>query len=446
VLDIRWKAGLFICALSVISIFLWLISGATTALLVFTTGLLLYLISHIFWLHQLQTWFKTPVLKEIPEGSGLWEYVFTALVQYERNNQLNQTQLNSALERFSLVTSAMPDGLVILSASNEIEWCTPNAEKQLGLDLNTDKNLPIFNLIRESHFIAYLYNGDYNEPFKLKSWRNPELILEIQLIPFANNQKLLISRDMTQLEKVDVMRRDFIANVSHELRTPLTVVGGFLETLSDMKGAVPENLKPYFAMMEEQTNRMRRIIEDLLMLSTIESNAGNPDDSEIDMVSLLKAVQNDAIGLSQGLNKTKLQIHLDADPALNLRGAVEELRSAFSNLVSNAIRYTPEYKDGCLGEIFISWGLFNGQPLFSIRDSGIGIEQKHIERLTERFYRVDRSRSRETGGTGLGLSIVKHILIRHQAKLEITSVLGVGSTFSAVFPKARIVHHPLTTS
>ncbi|MES1988332.1 MAG: phosphate regulon sensor histidine kinase PhoR, partial [Pseudomonadota bacterium] len=397
-------------------------------------------ISHVYWLHALQNWFKNPKLKEIPEGSGVWEDIFVALLKYERNNNQNQNQLNSALERFNLATSAMPDGLVILSASNEIEWCTPNAEHQLGLNLDTDRKLPVVNLIRNSHFIAYLYNEKYDEPFKLKSWRNSEIILEIQLIPFANNQKLLISRDMTQYEKVDVMRRDFIANVSHELRTPLTVVGGFLETLTDMEGAVPDNLKNYFAMMEEQTIRMRRIIEDLLTLSTIESNTEEPDDSEIDMTSLLKSVQNDGIGLSQGLNKNKHIIHLDADPALNLNGAVDELRSVFSNLVSNAIRYTPtgDKKSGKTGEIFIRWALQNGEPVFSVRDTGIGIEQQHIDRLTERFYRVDRSRSRETGGTGLGLSIVKHILIRHQAKLEISSELGIGSTFSAIFPKTRI--------
>lgn len=440
-LDIRWKAGLFVCALSVISLFLWLITSATTALIVFSLGLLIYLISHIYWLHKLTSWFQSPEIKDIPEGSGMWEDVFTTLLQYERNNKLNQTQLNSALERFSLATKAMPDGLVILSASNEIEWCTPNAESQLGLNLTTDKNLPIVNLIRDSHFIAYLYNEKYDEPFKLKSWRNPEIVLEVQLIPFANNQKLLISRDMTQHEKVDVMRRDFIANVSHELRTPLTVVGGFLETLNDMEGAVPENLKSYFAMMEEQTIRMRRIIEDLLTLSTIESNTENPDDREIDMPSLLKSVQNDAIGLSQTLNKTKHNIHLDVDPRINLSGTSDELRSVFTNLVSNAIRYTPagDKSSRKKGEVFISWALRNGEAVFSVRDTGIGIEQKHIDRLTERFYRVDRSRSRETGGTGLGLSIVKHILIRHQAKLEISSELGVGSTFSAVFPKARIV-------
>lgn len=445
-LDIRWKAFSFGCALGVICIFLWLVTSANTALIAFSLGLLIYLISHIYWLHALQVWFKKPALKEIPEGSGMWEDIFIALLQYERNNNQNEKQLNAALERFNLATSAMPDGLVIISASNEIEWCTSNAEHQLGLNLATDKKIPIVNLIRDSNFIAYLYNENYDEPFKLKSWRNADVVFEIQLIQFENNQKLLICRDMTLREKVDVMRRDFIANVSHELRTPLTVVGGFLETLTDMEGAVPDNLKNYFAMMEEQTIRMRRIIEDLLTLSTIESNSQEPDDSEIDMASLLKSVQNDAIGLSQGLNKTQHHIQLEVDPALNLKGAVEELRSVFSNLVSNAIRYTPtaDKNSGKSGEIFIRWALQDGEPVFSVRDTGIGIEQQHIGRLTERFYRVDRSRSRETGGTGLGLSIVKHILLRHQAKLEINSELGLGSTFSAVFPKERIALKKVT--
>ena len=437
--DIRLKAGLFVCALGAICLFIWLISSLTVALLAFAIGLLIYLNSQIAWLHQLHVWFKNPNLKTIPEGSGPWEDVFTALLQYERNNIINQTRLNSALERFNLTANAIPDGLVILSASNEIEWCTPHAESQLGLNLSTDKNLPIVNLIRDGHFIAYLYNEDYEEPFKLKSWRNQEISFDIQLIPFESNQKLLICRDMTQLEKVDAMRRDFIANVSHELRTPLTVVGGFLETLSDMEGAVPAALKTYFAMMEDQTSRMRRIIEDLLTLSTIESNVEAPDDNEIEMAKLLKIVQNDALGLGQALSKAKHKIHLNADPTLNLNGAQDELQSAFGNLVSNAVRYTPKG-----GEIFITWNLINEQPVFTVRDTGIGIEQQHIDRLTERFYRVDRGRSRETGGTGLGLSIVKHILIRHQAKLEISSEIGIGSRFSVVFPKARIIHKKVT--
>ena len=437
--DIRVKVALSLCALSAICLFIWLVSSAIVALVVFSSCLLAYLYSHISWLHQLHTWFKNHALKEIPEGSGVWEDVFAALLRYERSNNNNQAELSYALERFNLTANAIPDGLVILGISNEIEWCTPHAENQLGLDLTTDKNLPIVNLLRDSHFIAYLYSETYDEPFKLKSWRNPELILEIQLIPFANQQKLLICRDMTQLEKVDAMRRDFIANVSHELRTPLTVVGGFLETLGDMKGAVPDSIKSYFAMMQDQTSRMRRIIEDLLTLSTIESNVQAPDDLEIDMTYLLKTIQNDALGLSQILYKSKHKIQLDADATLNLSGAQDELQSALSNLVSNAVRYTPKG-----GEIFITWQLINEHPTFAVRDTGIGIEQQHIDRLTERFYRVDRGRSRETGGTGLGLSIVKHILIRHQAKLEISSEIGVGSTFSVVFPKARSLHKKLT--
>jgi two-component system, OmpR family, phosphate regulon sensor histidine kinase PhoR len=432
--DIRLRAALFICALSAICLFLWLISGKTVALAAFSAGLLVYLISHIVWLHRLHLWFKTPDLKDIPEGSGVWEDVFTTLLQYERNNIANQTQLSSALERFTLTANAIPDGLVILGASNEIEWCTPHAENQLGLALNMDKNLPIVNLIRDSHFIAYLYSDDYSEPFKLKSWQKPEVVYEIQLIRFGANQKLLICRDMTQLEKVEVMRRDFIANVSHELRTPLTVVGGFLETLGDMQGAVPDAIKSYFGMMQEQTSRMRRIIEDLLTLSKIESNIEEPDNTEIDMPSLLKQIQNDALGLSHSLYKTKHAIDLDVDQTLMITGAQSELQSALSNLVSNAVRYTPKG-----GKIVISWHRQNDQAVFAVRDTGIGIEQQHIERLTERFYRVDRGRSRETGGTGLGLSIVKHILIRHQAKLEISSEFGVGSIFSVLFPQARIV-------
>jgi two-component system phosphate regulon sensor histidine kinase PhoR len=430
VIDVRWKAFFFILSLVVVSLFVWLTTSTIIALLTFTTCLFLYLIIQINGLYQLQSWLKRPVLKDIPEGFGLWEDVFSAILKYERNNNLKKSELNAALERFNTVANAIPDGLVILSATNEIEWCTANAEYQLGLNLTTDKNLPIVNLVRNSHFIAYLYNGLYEEPFKLKDSRNTEAILEIWLIPLVSKQKLLICRDITQIEKVDAMRRDFIANVSHELRTPLTVVGGFIETLSDMEGAVPDNIRSYFDMMQDQTTRMRRLIEDLLTLSHIESNTQPPEDRLIEMLSLVTMLYNDAKALSNG----KHTINLDVDEHMNLTGAADELVSALGNLVSNAVRYTPEG-----GEIRISWQPRNKQAVFSVTDNGIGIEQQHIDRLTERFYRVDRSRSRETGGTGLGLSIVKHILTRHQAKLEIRSTPGKGSTFSAIFPETRVV-------
>lgn len=404
---------------------------AVYALLFFSSAVVAYLAVQVIDIHALQKWFKKPQLQDIPEAVGLSENIFSALLRYERANQQKKGELNAALERFNTVANAIPDGLVILSDSNEIEWCTANAESQLGLDLKTDLHLPIANLVRNNNFIAYLYSEDYDEPFKLKDVRNTEAILEIWLIALGSKQKLLISRDITQLEKIDSMRRDFIANVSHELRTPLTVVGGFIETLSDMEGAIPENIRSYFSMMQDQTTRMRRLIEDLLTLSHIESNTQPPEDRSIAMQGMIKMLYNDANALSQGKHK----ITFDCAPNLDLLGAVDELQSALGNLVSNAVRYTPTG-----GTIHISWQLRGKQAVFSVSDNGIGIEQQHISRLTERFYRVDRGRSRETGGTGLGLAIVKHILTRHQAKLEIVSELGAGSTFSALFPVARVVH------
>jgi two-component system phosphate regulon sensor histidine kinase PhoR len=429
--DIRWKACWLLLSLTAFCLLIWLVYDTESALITFSLGVLLYLAGHIYWLHKLYRWLHKPVLNHIPNGAGIWEDIFAMLYQEQRKHSRSQSQLSTALERFRHATSALPDAVVVLNTQNEIEWFNEPAEQKLGLNKQHDENQPINYLVRNGDFLSYLQSDDYSSPIKLKSWRNPDVTLEIQLIPFGTKQKLLICRDVSALEKTEVMRRDFIANVSHELRTPLTVIGGFLETLSDMAGEVSETAKPYFNMMQEQTGRMRRIIEDLLTLSQIESNSRNTEDIEIDMTNMLQLVHNDAKGLSQGQHK----IYLDADPTLNLNGAQSELQSAFSNLVSNAIRYTPKG-----GEIYITWGMQDGHPVFSVRDTGIGIEQHHIDRLTERFYRVDSSRSRETGGTGLGLSIVKHILNRHQAHLEIHSDVGVGSTFSIVFPKSRILH------
>jgi two-component system phosphate regulon sensor histidine kinase PhoR len=428
--DIRWNALWILSILTLLSLIVWAFSSLTIGLLVFSTSLLIYLGRHLYWLHRLNQWLAKPVLNQIPEGAGVWEDVFASLYQEHRRHSRNQTQLSTALGRFRHAASALPDGVVVLDSENEIEWCNPSAEIQLGLNNKQDQNQPITYLVRHGDFVNYVQEQNYAEPIKLKSWRNDEITLEIVLIPFGVNQKLLISRDVTQLEKIESMRRDFIANVSHELRTPLTVVGGFVETLLDMDGAIPESTRNYFNMMQDQTSRMRRLIEDLLTLSHIESNVQPPEDTNIEMSGLLNMLLNDANGLSQG----KHQISVDGNSDLNLLGASEELQSALGNLVSNAVRYTPAG-----GHIQISWKLRNDQAVFSVSDDGIGIEQQHIDRLTERFYRVDRGRSRETGGTGLGLSIVKHILTRHQARLEITSELGKGSTFSVVFPKARIV-------
>ncbi len=428
--DIRWRAFWLFFSLLLISLIIWAFESFTLALSVFTIGTLAYLVSHLYWLYRLSEWYNKPELTAIPSGSGTWEDIFAAIYHEQRRHNRSQSQLSSVLDRFQHAASALPDAVVLLDGRDIIEWCNPSAEKLLGLALKSDSGQPINYLMRHTEFIEYLSLKDYTDPIKLISWRDPQVTLELQLVPFGDNQKLLIGRDVSQLEKLEHMRRDFIANVSHELRTPLTVVGGFLETLMDMEGAVPASTRGYFNMMQEQTGRMRRLIEDLLTLSQLESSHHIPADTEIDVTSLLNMVMNEAQSLSNG----KHDLTLDADASLALTGAAEELHSAFGNLVSNAVRYTP---DG--GEIHMMWKMRGNDAAFSVRDTGIGIEQKHIDRLTERFYRVDRSRSRETGGTGLGLSIIKHILTRHQARLEIESELGKGSTFSAVFPRSRLV-------
>lgn len=430
--DIRWKTFWVGISLLSASLIIWVAKDIVAALIFLCFALSIYIASHIYWIYKLQIWLKSPNLNDIPEGRGIWESIFSALFQHQRKNVRTEAELIAALQGFKQATSALPDGIAVLNHRNEIEWCNPPAELLLGLDLDKDINQPIQNLVRYSEFIGYLHSKDFSHPITVKSMRNAESTLQLLLIVFGTAQKLLICRDISVQEKIDMMRRDFIANVSHELRTPLTVVGGFLETLMDTEGAVTENTKSYFDMMINQTSRMRLIIEDLLTLSRIESNNEVPTSAVINMNMLLTMIQNDAIALSHG----KHEIHLQADQSLNIKGNREELLSAFTNLVSNAVRYTPEG-----GNITINWQLKNKQAVFSVQDSGIGIEEHHIARLTERFYRVDRGRSRDTGGTGLGLAIVKHILSRHKAKLDVESVIGEGSTFSISFPQSRTVTH-----
>lgn len=431
--DIRWKTFWLGLSLLVASLIIWAAKDLVAALVFLCLALILYIANHLYWLYKLQAWLKTPSLNEVPDGSGIWAIIFSGLFQHQRKNIRTETELVAALEGFQRATNALPDGIVVLNHRDEIEWCNPPAELLLGLDLSKDRNQPVQNLVRYAEFITYLQSKNYSDPIIVKSIRNAETTLQIHLIVFGTAQKLMICRNISVQEKIDTMRRDFIANVSHELRTPLTVVGGFLETLVDTKDAVTESTRSYFDLMITQTARMRLIIEDLLTLSRIESNNEVPTISVINMDTLLNMIHNDANALSNG----KHTIHLNAETSLNLKGNREELLSAFTNLVSNAIRYTPEG-----GDITIDWHLKNKQAVFSVTDSGIGIEEKHIARLTERFYRVDNGRSRDTGGTGLGLAIVKHILNRHKAKLEVKSTLGKGSTFSIVFPQSRTVSNP----
>ncbi|MBS1225962.1 MAG: Sensor Signal Transduction Histidine Kinase, partial [Proteobacteria bacterium] len=303
----------------------------------------------------------------------------------------------------------------------------------LGLDSDRDRGQFVRYLLRQAHFLEFLDAADYSRRLVCKSPINREVSLSLQLVPFGEGKKLLVARDITELERVDAMRRDFIANVSHELRTPLTVVGGFVETLADAPDLPASESRRYFDLMLDHTRRMQRLLDDLLTLSRLESADHSLKDELVNVQELAQALKAEAESLSRGRHRVSLQL----DSGAWLKGNLQEIRSALGNLVSNAVRYTPEG-----GEIILAWRECDGEAVFSVTDSGEGIAAEHIPRLTERFYRVDRSRSRETGGTGLGLAIVKHVLTRHGARLEIQSIPGKGSTFSAIFPAQRLQHAP----
>jgi two-component system phosphate regulon sensor histidine kinase PhoR len=395
----------------------------------FSGGVILLLFHHMKNVGSLVRWLHNPVPGKVPAGSGVWEYIFALLYRFERVQTKQHQQLAKTLVRFRQAGRAHPDGVVILDADNRIEWCNDTAESHFDLTLATDGGQPVVNLVRQPEFIAYVESGDYTQTLELRSTRGGGAVFSVQIIPYGDAQKLLLSRDITRLEKLETMRRDFVANVSHELRTPLTVLSGFLETIRELD-LDPQRSRDYINLMSEQGKRMQHIVDDLLTLSTLESAPGPSLDERVRIAPLLERLRAEGEALSGGRHR----ILLDASPGFDLLGSDNELASAFGNLVTNAIRYTP---DG--GEVCLTWRASADEAVFAVEDSGIGIAPEHIPRLTERFYRVDRGRSRETGGTGLGLAIVKHILNRHQATLDIKSEPGKGSRFAVRFPPRRIV-------
>lgn len=405
-----------------------LVLGAAAGWALLAAALAFLLLRDARHLRALIAWLKAPRAGEVPDARGAWGEAFALLHRHERSGAREQGELARALIRWRKAGQALPDGVVILDAGNRVEWCNDNAEEHFGLDARRDLGQPVVNLVRQPEFVAYLESGDYAHAVQMRSARGGGRILSVQLIPYGAAQKLLLSRDVTRLERIETMRRDFVANVSHELRTPLTVLAGFLETVRELK-LDAQRTRDYLDLMSEQTSRMRRIVEDLLALSALESAPPPSPESRVDVASLLGKLKSDAEALSAGRHR----VTLEAEGAFDLLGEESELASAFGNLVSNAIRYTPEG-----GAVRLVWRASPAGAEFSVEDTGIGIEPQHIPRLTERFYRVDRGRSRETGGTGLGLAIVKHALARHQAALDIESEPGRGSRFTARFPARRV--------
>lgn len=391
-------------------------------------GLLALLIAHIAHLNRLQQWLQRPEHQDLPDAWGTWGNVYMALYRLLREEEKQRERIAADLEVFSQAAEAYPDGLVFLDAEDRILWCNRAAENQLGLHGESDKGLLVANLVRLPSFAEFIANARPGESLQCSPPSRKGLVLSLEALRFGKDRKLLISFDVTQIERAELVRRDFVANVSHELRTPLTVIAGFLEHMQADHAADSAAVRQQIDIMDGQARRMLSLVDDLLVLSRLESEGHALREEALDVRDVIFDVADEARRLSAGRHS----IICEVQPA-HLKGSREELRSAFSNLVSNAVRYTPEG-----GRIVLRWTLRDGKGIFSVEDSGIGIAEEHIPRLTERFYRVDRGRSRETGGTGLGLSIVKHALLRHQASLEIDSISGVGSTFSAIFPAWRV--------
>ncbi len=424
------RNALLIVALGVVALIVGLAMGRAWGLGAFAAGVVALLLHHVANLSALAGWLRDPLRATVPMGSGQWESVFTALYKFVRGALQSQHRLTAQLVRFRSAAQAMPDAVIVLDGEDHISWCNTNAERYFGLNLEKDTGQPILNLVRQPDFAEYIKRGEYAEPFTLRLARGEALVLSVRIVAYGQDEKLLLSRDVTQAEKLEVMRRDFVANVSHELKTPLTVVSGFLETIADGNVTLEEPRgRQVLGLMRSQSDRMLRLIDDLLTLSALESTAMPARESAIDVQALLRTLHEEA----RALSGARHSIVLEPGPAAMLWGDEREVRSAIANLVSNAVRYTP--KDG---RITLAWSERDGEGCMSVEDTGIGIETRHVPRITERFYRVDTSRSRETGGTGLGLAIVKHVLTHHQARLEVASEPGKGSRFTAVFPARRV--------
>jgi len=395
---------------------------------VFCGSLGLQMAFHFRNFARLDRWSHAPVVDDSLEGEGAWDGVFGRLYRHEKDLRAQIAARDQEITMLIAAGQALTDGVVLLDQHNQILFCNTTAENQLGLVIGTDRGQPVVNMVRQPEFVAYLQGEDFSRPLTLRSERGEDRVLSIYIIPYAGNRRLMQVKDVTQTDRLDRMRRDFVANVSHELRTPLTVLAGFLETLQEIDVDRDEQRR-FLEMMSEQSLRMQSIVQDLLTLSSIES-APPPEAEVVDMVNIVDKLRRDAEALSAGRH----QIVVETDGQGDLRGSEPELVSAFGNLVANAVRYTPQG-----GTVRIIWRASAQGAEFAVQDTGIGIDPKHIPRLTERFYRIDRGRSRDAGGTGLGLAIVKHSLSRHQAQLEIKSTPGVGSRFAARFPASRVV-------
>jgi len=395
---------------------------------------------------RLRSWLRDGRSLHPPLAGGVWGDIFNAIYRLQKRQLQRRQRLAAILQGVRETINAMPDGAVILQASGEMRWWNSRARELFGLRWPTDEGQRIDNLIRHPHFIAFLSRlsaaaagsggeerlADGGEAIELPSPVDERIMLEIRIIPYGDGQSLLLARDISRLHRLEAVRRDFVANVSHELRTPLTVIRGVTETLQDAPLADAAVLERPLQLIDEQSRRMQRLVEDLLMLSRLETEEPVNQRVPVNVPAVLGRIIDAAQALADAAGHA---LEVQVDQTLWLHGDESELRSAFANLIFNAIKYTLQP-----GRITIRWWLASDGPRFGVSDTGIGIAARHLPRITERFYRVDVGRSRNTGGTGLGLAIVKHVLSRYGSNLEVVSEPGVGSDFQCRFPPALALH------
>lgn len=399
----------------------WLLLAATA----------LQLVWHLHNQVRLSSWLWDEKRLTPPSGSGNWEYLFNGLYRLQQRQRRKRKELTNLIRRFRNGAESLPDAVVVFRAEGNIVWCNRLAQHLLGFHWPEDSGQPISNLIRTPDFIKYLNKKDFSEPLEMRSPLNVERMLELRIVPYTEGEHLMVVRDVSQLKQLEGMRRNFFANVSHELRTPMTVLQGYLEMTEDPDMIVGPMWTKAHGVMTEQLNRMNSLVNQLLTLSKIEAAPMHELEDVVNVPAMLEVLEKEAISLS-GDDQHKLKF--DVDTSLRVLGDDDQLRSAISNLVYNAVKYTPPGAN-----IHVRWYQTAQGACLEVEDSGDGIEPQHLHRLTERFYRVDKARSRDTGGSGLGLAIVKHALSHHDSHLEIQSEVGVGSKFSFVLPSRLVV-------
>lgn len=414
---------------------LGLFFGQTVLFVLF--GVLAYLAQLLFQLYRLNRWLEElpdSEHEDPPEATGIWGWIFDGIYRLQRRERAAVNHLKSILDKAQESSAALEMAVVMINHRGNLEWWNKAAETLLGFRTGQDKQQGVTNLLREPRFFEYFEGKNYSEPLRIQSPIKKNLILEFQITLFGEGERLMLVRDVSQMHRLESMRKDFVGNVSHELRTPITVINGYLETLLDHKDSVaPRWIKP-LEQMHQQSQRMENIVRDLLTLSRLETKSLPKEQDRIDISALLREIKGEA---QQVFAHKNHRFELTDTPNVYIQGSMSELYSAISNLLFNAAKYTPDN-----GNITLSSRLVKNGFEIEVQDNGVGIDEHHIPRLTERFYRVDESRSTDTGGTGLGLAIVKHVLARHGATLQVYSEIGKGSRFVCQFSQARLIEIP----